>query len=291
MTRLVQQVIFGVGLGAIYALVAIGFSLIYRTVGLLSFVHPQFVMLGSVLGFSAVATFDLPIWLAFLPVALATGVLAFLIDQIGIRPIRSRGGELNPMILATVGWGIVLVNVVRLTYGSHALSYGNRTVLTLNVAGIRVRGDTLVILVIAAALMALLHVFLTRSKRGTALRAVGENPATASLMGINVERTMGLSAGVGGALGGIAGLFVGWLFVAGITAGEVGVKSLAAAVLGGFGHIPGAVAGGLIIGVLDNLVAVFLSSAWRDVVVFSLVIGVLLIRPHGLLGKARYVSS
>jgi branched-chain amino acid transport system permease protein len=292
MSDLPQHVVFGLGLGAIYALVALGFSLIYRTMGLLSFVHPQFVMLGSVFGYSAVIKLDLPLWLAILPVGMATGFASLLVDQIGLRPIRHRRGAEISMILATVGWGIVLVQLVRLTYGTNALSLReDRPRAPFEVLGVEVRWDTVLVLAAVAALVTVLVLFLRTTRTGRAVRAVGESDSTAALMGINVERTYGLSAFIGGMLGGVAGIFVGWLFVAGISAGVIGIKGLAAAVVGGFGSLPGAVVGGLAIGVVDNLIGVEISTLWRDAVVFALVIAVLLIRPQGLFGKRRYVRS
>lgn len=292
MSDLPQHVVFGLGLGAIYALVALGFSLIYRTMGLLSFVHPQFVMLGSVFGYSAVIKLDLPLWLAIVPVGVATGLASFLVDQIGLRPIRHRRGAEISMILATVGWGIVLVQLVRLTYGTNALSLReDRPRPPVEVLGIEVRWDTILVLAAVAVLVTVLVLFLRSTRTGRAVRAVGESDATAALMGINVERTYGLSAFIGGMLGGVAGIFVGWLFVAGISAGVIGIKGLAAAVVGGFGSLPGAVVGGLAIGVVDNLIGVEVSTLWRDAVVFALVIAVLLLRPEGLFGRRRHVRS
>ena len=292
MSDLPQHVVFGLGLGAIYALVALGFSLIYRTMGLLSFVHPQFVMLGSVFGYSAVIKLDVPLWLAILPVGAATGVASLLVDQIGLRPIRHRRGAEISMILATVGWGIVLVQLVRLTYGTNALSLReDRPRPPFEVLGVEVRWDTVLVLAAVAVLVTVLVLFLRTTRTGRAVRAVGESNSTAALMGINVERTYGLSAFIGGMLGGVAGIFVGWLFVGGISVGVIGIKGLAAAVVGGFGSLPGAVVGGLAIGVIDNLIGVEISTLWRDAVVFALVIAVLLVRPEGLFGKRRYVRS
>lgn len=292
MSDLPQHVVFGLGLGAIYALVALGFSLIYRTMGLLSFVHPQFVMLGSVFGYSAVIKLDLPLWLAIVPVGVATGLASFLVDQIGLRPIRHRRGAEISMILATVGWGIVLVQLVRLTYGTNALSLReDRPRPPVEVLGVEIRWDTILVLAAVAVLVTVLVLFLRSTRTGRAVRAVGESDATAALMGINVERTYGLSAFIGGMLGGVAGIFVGWLFVAGISAGVIGIKGLAAAVVGGFGSLPGAVVGGLAIGVVDNLIGVEVSTLWRDAVVFALVIAVLLLRPEGLFGRRRHVRS
>lgn len=288
---LAQQVIFGLGLGAIYGLVAIGFSLIYRSMGLLSFVHPQYVMLGSVFGYTALVTLGLPLWAAVVPVGLGTAIVSLAIDQFGLRPIRHRKGTEVSMILATVGWGIVLVEVARLVYGSDALALRSGARSPFQVLGVEIRWDTVAILVTGTLLVVALTLFLRVTRTGRAVRAVGENTSTAALMGIDVERMFGVSAAISGLLGGIAGLLVGYLFVGGTSTGVIGLKSLAAAVLGGFGNLPGALVGGLLVGVLDNLVAADVSSNWRDAIVFGLVIAVLLVRPSGIFGRRRLFRS
>src|SRR5690349_3922635 len=163
-----QQIVFGLGLGAIYALVAIGFSLIYRTMGLLSFVHPQFVMLGSVFGYTALVELHLALWEAAIPVGIATGLVSVAVDQVGLRPIRRRGGTEIAMILATVAWGIILVEVVRQdwAYGPSALSLRSSARAPFHVLGIEIRWDTLGTLATAAVLAVALAVFLRRTTAG-----------------------------------------------------------------------------------------------------------------------------
>jgi branched-chain amino acid transport system permease protein len=284
---LLQQIVFGLGLGAIYGLVAIGFSLVYRTMGLLSFVHPQYVMLGSVFGFTALVKLDLSLWTAVVPVGALTALVAVVVDQVGLRPIRRRGGAEISLILATVAWGIILVELVRQdwAYGPSALSLRSGARPPIEVLGIEVRWDTLGVLGSGAVLALGLAAFLKLTRTGRAVRAVGESGPTAALMGINVERMLAISAALAGFLGGVAGLLVGYLFSAGISTGTIGVKALAAAVIGGFGNIPGAIVGGLVLGVFDNIVAADVSATWRDAIVYGLIIAVLLLRPGGLLGR------
>lgn len=293
MEDLPQQLVFGLGLGAIYGLVAIGFSLVYRTMGLLSFVHPQYVMLGSLFGYTALVTLDLELWQAALPVGITTAVVALLVDQLGLRPIRARGGTEIAMILATVAWGIILVELARQdwAYGPSALSLRETARPPFEVLGVEVRWDTLGVLATGTALAGALGLFLRSTRTGRALRAVGENGQTAALMGIDVERMIGISAAISGFLGGVAGLLVGYLFSAGIATGTIGVKALAAAVIGGFGNVLGAMVGGLLLGVFDNLVAADVSATWRDAIVFGLIIVVLLLRPGGLFGRRARVDG
>lgn len=288
-----QQIVFGLGLGAIYALVAIGFSLVYRTMGLLSFVHPQFVMLGSVFGYTALVKLHLALWEAAVPVGVATALVSVGVDQVGLRPIRRRGGTEIAMILATVAWGIILVEVVRQqwAYGPSALSLRTSARPPFHLLGVEVRWDTVGALATAGMLAAALAAFLRRTTAGRALRAVGESSRTASLMGIDVERTLALAAGISGLLGGVAGLLVGYFFSAGISTGAIGVKALAAAVIGGFGNVPGAVIGGLALGVFDNIVATDVSATWRDAIVYGLIIAILLLRAGSLLGRRILVRA
>jgi branched-chain amino acid transport system permease protein len=293
LSDLPQQIVFGLGLGAIYGLVAIGFSLIYRTMGLLSFVHPQYVMLGSVFGYTGLVTVHLQLWQAAVPVGIATALVSLAVDQVGLRPVRRRGGSEIAMILATVAWGIILVEVARQSwaYGPSALSLRSGARPPIHVLGIEVRWDTIGVLLCGAVLAGALALFLRRTRTGRAVRAVGESNSTAALMGIDVERMLGVSAAISGFLGGVAGLLVGYLFSAGIATGTIGVKALAAAVIGGFGNVPGAIAGGLLLGVFDNIVAADVSATWRDAIVFGLIIVVLLVRPGGLFGRGKFVRA
>ena len=286
-TDLLQQIVFGLGLGAIYGLVAMGFSLVYRTMGLLSFVHPQFVMLGSVFGYTALVTLDLELWQAAVPVGIATAAASVVVDQVGLRPIRRRGGSDIAMILATVAWGIVLVEVVRQdwAYGPSALSLRAEARPPIHVLGVDVRWDTLGVLGCGAALAVGLALFLRHTRACRALRAVGESSHTAALMGIDVERTLALAAAVSGFLGGVAGLLVGYLFSAGIATGAIGIKALAAAVIGGFGNVQGALVGGLLLGVFDSVIAADVSATWRDAIVYALIIVILLLRAGGTLRR------
>jgi branched-chain amino acid transport system permease protein len=293
LSDLPQQIVFGLGLGAIYGLVAIGFSLIYRTMGLLSFVHPQYVMLGSVFGYTGLVTLHLQLWQAAVPVGIATALVSLAVDQVGLRPIRRRGGSEIAMILATVAWGIILVELARQNwaYGPSALSLRTNARPPIHLLGIEVRWDTIGVLLCGAVLAGALALFLGRTRTGRAVRAVGESGSTATLMGIDVERMLGISAAISGLLGGVAGLLVGYLFSAGIATGTIGVKALAAAVIGGFGNVPGAIAGGLLLGVFDNIVAADVSATWRDAIVFGLIIVVLLVRPGGLFGRRAIVRA
>lgn len=288
-----QQIVFGLGLGAIYGLVAIGYSLTYRAMGLLSFVHPQYVMLGSLFGYTALIELHLPLWVAVVPVGVATAAIAALIDQIGLRPIRHRRGLEITMILATVGWGIILVEVARQSwaYGPSALSLRSTARPPFHLLGVEIRWDTVGVFATGAVLAGALSFFLRRTRVGRAVRAVGESRETAALMGINAEAMFAVSAAISGLLGGIAGLLVGYLFSGGISTGVIGVKALSAAVLGGFGSLPGALVGGLLVGVFDNVVAVDVSATWRDAIVFGLIICVLLVRPSGLFGRRLFVRS
>ena len=273
-----QQIVFGLGLGAIYGLVAIGFSLIYRTMGLLSFVHPQFVMLGSVFGYTALVSFHLALWQAAVPVGVATALASLVVDQIGIRPIRRRGGTEIAMILATVAWGIILVEVVRQpwAYGPSALSLRSNARPPFQVLGITIRWERSA----CSRRCGARRRARALSKRTTAGRALRASAKLATPRADGHQhrahararrRDLRLPRRRRRAPHRI-------LLLRRIATGAIGVKALAAAVIGGFGNVPGALLGGLVLGVFDSLIAADVSATWRDAIVYALIIVILLIR-------------
>lgn len=284
MSQFVQQLVFGLANGAIYALIAIGFALAYRTIRLLNLSHQQFVMFGGLLGYSAVTGLHLSLPIAIVVVPLAMAVLSIAVERAIIRPIRLRQADPVNMIIATLGVGVALTETARLVWGGAPLSYPGFAKGTLVVAGVHIANTTLIVLGTAFLVVALLQAFLTRTWTGRGLRATAENWRGAQLVGIPVDRTVTITFGITGALGGLAGVLISWLYVATFTLGDLGLKALAGAVLGGFGSLPGAVVGGLVLGVGENLFSVYAVSSLSTLFVFSLLILVLLIWPRGLFG-------
>jgi branched-chain amino acid transport system permease protein len=283
-TELAGQLVFSLAIGAIYSLVAIGFSMIYRATGLLHFAHPDLMMVGGMVGYTLATRTHLPMPLLFVATGLAVAALSALIDRIGLHPLRRRAAPEN-LVIATIGWSIILVNVALFVWGTAPLSYPESYLPKgMRVGGLVIVPQNLIMLGIALAAMAALHVFFARTLIGQALRAMAENPVAAQLMGIRVERMMVLTFVLSGFLAGGAGVLVASMVYANFDLGLIGVKAFAAAVLGGFGHVGGAMAGGLVLGVLETLGAFYVSSAFKDLIAYTLLILILLVRPHGLFG-------
>jgi branched-chain amino acid transport system permease protein len=285
MSELVGQLLFGLAIGSIYSLVAIGFSMIYRATGLLHFAHPDLMMMGGMIGYTLATRTALPMPFLFVLAGLAVAVLSYLIDRFGFRPMRRHGASLT-LVIATIGWSIILVNVALFVWGTAPLSYPQPYLPKGRViAGIVIVPQNLVMLAVGLAAMAALHAFFTRTVVGQALRATAENPVAAQLMGIRVERMMALTFLLSGFLAGGAGVLVASIVYANFDLGLIGIKSFAAAVLGGFGHVGGAMAGGLLLGVVETIGAFYISSAFKDIIAYTLLILILLLRPQGIFGS------
>ena len=284
MSELVGQLLFGLAIGSIYSLIAIGFSMIYRATGLLHFAHPDLMMMGGMIGYTLATRTALPMPVLFVLAGLAVAVLSYLIDRFGFRPMRRHGASLN-LVIATIGWSIILVNVALFVWGTAPLSYPQAYLPRGRmIAGIVIVPQNLVMLGVGLAAMAALHAFFTRTVMGQALRATAENPVAAQLMGIRVERMMALTFLLSGFLAGGAGVLVASIVYANFDLGLIGIKSFAAAVLGGFGHVGGAMAGGLLLGVVETIGAFYVSSAFKDIIAYTLLILILLLRPQGIFG-------
>lgn len=287
MPEFLGQVVFGLAIGAIYSLIAIGFSMIYRATGLLHFAHPDLMMIGAMVGYTLATRTHLPLPLLFLGSGLAVAVLSAAIDRLGFRPMRRQGAHLN-LVIATIGWSIILVNVALFVWGTAPLSYPEPYLPKgTRVGGIVIVPQNLGMLAVGLLVMAALQLFFARTPLGQALRATAENPVAAQLMGIRVERMMTLTFLLSGFLAGGAGVLVASIVYANFDLGLIGVKSFAAAVLGGFGHVAGAMAGGLILGLLETMGAFYVSSAFKDLIAYALLIVILLIRPNGLFGGGQ----
>lgn len=284
MAEFIGQVIFGLAIGSIYSLIAIGFSMIFRATGLLHFAHPDLMMIGGMVGYTLATRTQMPLLALFVLAGASVALLSALIDRVGLRPMRRRGEPVN-LIIATIGWSIVLVNLAIFIWGTAPLAYPQQYLPKgTRIAGLVIVPQNLLMLIVGLAAMVALRQFFTRTRTGQALRATAENPVAAQLMGIKVERMMTLTFLLSGSLAGGAGVLVASIVYANFDLGLIGIKSFAAAVLGGFGHVGGAMVGGLLLGLLETLGAFYISSAFKDLIAYSLLILVLLLRPTGLFG-------
>lgn len=288
-----QQLANGLVLGAIYSLIALGYTLVYGILMMINFAHSEIFMVGAFIGLGLLALLSgaggvVPAAAVFAASMAGAGLLGVLVERSAYRPLR-HASKLAPLISA-IGVSIVLQNAVFLWVTNQTVPFPQMIpVTTLSLLGVEFSTLQLMIFVTALVLMAALHVFTQKTKVGKAMRACADDLETAGLMGIDANRIIALTFFVGGALGGAAGVLNGMYY------GSVkynlgfmpGVKAFTAAVLGGIGNIAGAVLGGFLLGILEVMAAAYLpgGAEWKDVVAFVVLIGVLLLRPSGLLGE------
>jgi branched-chain amino acid transport system permease protein len=280
---LLQTAVGGLSLGAVYALVAMGFSLVYRTMGLVNFAHADVVMIGAYLLVTFFLTARLPFGLSLLLAVALTGALGMLMERV-LRPLESR--DLNLMLIGTIGFGIVLESVAILVWGSFGTAVPAPIPnVPIQVAGVIVTTYQLLILAVSALVMVVLFLFLDRTKLGTAMQAAAMDRMAAIAMGVNVGRSNALAFAIGSGIAAVAGSLVGpLLYVSPGMGASIGIKGFAAAILGGFGSIPGAILGGLILGLIEALSSARL-SAYSDLVTFVVFALAMTIRQTGILGE------
>jgi branched-chain amino acid transport system permease protein len=285
---LAQQLLNALTLGSVYALFALGFTLVFGVLAVINLSHGAIFMVGSYVALLLVTRLQLPLALAFFGAMLASGLLGLLVDVLILKPLRARNApHLIPMI-ATIGVAVMLTSTVQGLFGAEVLRFPEETLPAgeFVVGDVHVRALEVAIVAIAFVLMAVLFVALKRTQLGRALRAIAESPDAARLLGINVEGLFHVTSFVAAALGGIAGVLIGLDFNA-ITP-QMGQpilhKGIAVIILGGMGDIRGALLGGLFLGAAEVLSKAYLSSQMGDAVAFGLLFLILLVRPKGLFG-------
>ena len=280
-----QFVFSGLTSGAIYALIALGFSVVNNTMGIVNFVQVDFVTLGGMLMFSALFALGLPMMPGLLLAVAGVALVAMLVERFGLRP--SRSDHHLVLIFLTVGLSIILRGVMKLVWGKNRMALPPLSPdRPIEILGATVLPQALWIFGLTLVAIALLTWFFYRTPLGLAMRAVASNPTAAEVVGIRSGRVRATSFALAGALGGLAGVLVTPITTLNYDVGVLlGLKGFAAAILGGFGSFPGAIAGGLTLGLLESLSAGYISSAYKDVVAFVVLLLVLFVRPKGLLGK------
>jgi branched-chain amino acid transport system permease protein len=281
-----QQVINGMAQGSIYALIGIGFALIFGVLGLVHFAHGEVYMLGAFIGFLLITHLHLGVVLSLLIAILGAALIGIIVEAIGFRPLR-RAPDVAPMVF-TLGLSVVLQNLAILIWGSDTKAMPD--VLDAKVLpffGAQVSMAQVLVFSVSLALMLGLQLILYRSKMGKAIRATAQNKDAAALMGVNIDGVISATFALGSGLGGAAGVLVGIYYNAFYpTMGFMaGLKAFTATVLGGMTSVPGAVLGGLILGVAENLGVAYISSGYRDLIAFAILILVLLIKPSGIFGR------
>jgi branched-chain amino acid transport system permease protein len=274
MVWLLQTAVGGLSIGAVYALVALGFSIMYRTMGLVNFAHADIVMIGAYVTVTFFLTARLPFTISLVLAVLLTGLLGVGIERV-LRPLESR--DLNLMLIGTIGFGIVLESIAILVWGSTGTAVPapipNRP---LHVGPV---------IVTTYQLMIALSLFLQRTRLGTAMQAAAMDRVAATAMGVNVGRMNALAFAIGSAIAAVAGALVGpLLYVSPGMGASIGIKGFAAAILGGFGNIPGAIAGGLIFGLIEAYSSGPL-SAYADLITFVVFAAAMMALPTGIFGE------
>ncbi len=303
---LLQQLINGLSLGAMYALLALGFTLVYGILELINFAHFNVFMIGSfvalwtlqamgVSGQEVVLT-GLPLigtlLVAFAVTMLASGGLGVLIERLSLRPLRNVRGP--AAMITTIGVSYILFNIILLTVGADSKNFPNPLPpIQFEIGGAVLRLREILIWTVSLALMVGLYLFVQKSKLGRAMRATAQDPEAARMMGVEVDRVIVTAFFIGSALAGAGGLIFGLYynftsFIIGFTAG---LRAFTAAVLGGIGNVPGAMVGGLLIGLIEAMAGQFIAAAWADVIIFSILVLVLVFRPAGLFGRLAPTKS
>jgi branched-chain amino acid transport system permease protein len=283
---ILQQVINGISIGAVYALIAVGYSLVYSILKFSNFAHGGVMMLGSYFGFLALTFLHVPFWLALPLAILGAGLLAVANERIAYRPIRIRNSPLLYLMISSLGVAIFLENFTIVTIGPNFRTYPPvLPTAPIMLGTISIGRLDLIILVITAVSLALLTWIVYGTKIGNAIRATSYSMRVASLMGINPDMIVALVFFLAGASAGIGGVLFGIKYTVWPQMGSLTIKAFIAAVVGGLGSLPGAVLGAVILGITETFAAAFVSSAFRDLFSYALMIIIILVRPGGLLGK------
>ena len=294
MDEFIQQLTNGLAVGGIYALIALGYTMVYGVLKLINFAHGDLFTLGAYLGFSLLVSSGLsghvPIVLAIIIVSALVmglvGVLGVVLERVAYRPLR-RSDRLAAVVSA-LGASIFFQNAIMLAYQARSEVYpilDSAQVLHLGETSLHV-GRILMFLA-SLGLMLILYWFINRTRLGTAIRATAIDQDAARLMGIDVNRIISIVFLIGPALGGVAGVMVGLYYtqINYTMSGLYGLKAFTAAILGGIGNIPGAMLGGLLLGIIEAMGAAYISIAWKDAIAFLVLICILIFRPTGILGE------
>ncbi|HBD86087.1 MAG TPA: branched-chain amino acid ABC transporter permease [Clostridiales bacterium] len=286
MIYLVRTLISGLSLGSIYALMALGYTMVYGVAKMLNFAHGDIIMVGAYSIIVAVSQAHLPPLAAVLISVAVCACLGVTVEFLAYRPLR-QAPPLNVLITA-IGVSYFLQNAALLVFGSEQKAFPSIVSFpSLSVGGVEIDGITLATLAVTAVIMASLTLFISKTRIGKAMRAVSEDKGAAELMGISVNRTITLTFAVGSALAAVASIFFGaaYVYVRPTTGAMPGIKAFTAAVFGGIGSIPGAMLGGIMLGIIEQFSKTYISTLWSDAIVFGVLVLILVVRPTGLLGR------
>lgn len=287
-SQFLLQLINGLNIGSIYALVALGYTMVYGIAKLINFAHGEIIMVGSYTVFVCTTMMGMPIWLS-IPVSIVVcAVLGICIEKIAYKPLRSASRIY--LLITAIGISFFLQSLFQLIFTANPKSFPTIIQLpALTFGEFSISANYYLTFVVSVVLMIILDRFVKLTKTGRAMRAVSEDQGAAQLMGININRTISITFAIGSALAAVAGILYSssYPLINPFMGSTLGIKAFIAAVVGGIGIIPGAVLGGFILGIIESLTKAYISSQMTDAIVFLVLIVVLVFKPAGLLGKNR----
>lgn len=285
----ISYLLNGVSLGSVYAIIALGYTMVYGIAKMLNFAHGDVIMVGGYVVLTVMGSMGLPPMLAVLAAVIVCTVLGIVIERVAYKPLRNASSNLAVLITA-IGVSYLLQNIALLVFGANTKSFTSVvTIPALKLAGgqLIISGETIVTIIACIVIMVGLTIFIKKTKAGQAMLAVSEDKGAAMLMGINVNGTIALTFAIGSGLAAIAGVLLcsAYPSLTPYTGAMPGIKAFVAAVFGGIGSIPGAMIGGILLGIIEILGKAYISSQLADAIVFAVLIVVLLVKPTGILGK------
>ena len=289
----ITNLINGVSLGSIYAVIALGYTMVYGIAKMLNFAHGDVIMVGAYIVFALTSYAGVNPYLALVISMAACTLLGMAIERFAYKPLR--GASPLAVLITAIGVSYFLQNMALLIFGSQAKSFTsieNLPALTLAGGKITISAETIVTIIVSLIIMISLTLFVNKTKPGRAMLAVSEDKGAAQLMGVNVNATISLTFAIGSGLAAVAGVLLcsAYPTLSSQTGAMPGIKAFVAAVLGGIGSIPGAVIGGVLIGIIEILSRSYISSQMADAIVFAVLIILLLLKPTGILGK-KYIEK
>ncbi len=279
------QLLNGIQIGSIYALVALGYTMVYGIIKLINFAHGDIIMVGAYVTWYLIAKLYMSEWAAILLAVVGCTVLGVVIEKVAYKPLR-KSARISLLITA-IGISFLLENVAQLIFTANPRMFTNLFPGNMDLGSLTISNNTVVTILVSVALMVGLTLLVDKTKIGKAMRAVSEDNDTAQLMGINVNNTISFTFGLGSALAALAAVLYccSYTQINPTMGSMLGLKAFVAAVLGGIGSIPGAMIGGLVIGIAESLTKGYVASSYADAIVFGILIVVLLIKPTGFFGR------
>lgn len=281
-----NQILNGLSTGGMYALVAVGYTMVYGIAKMINFAHGEIIMVGAYIAYVSTTLLGLPWFLSVLLAVVGCALLGVVTEKVAYKPLRKSGGL--SVLITAIGVSYLLQNIFLVLFGSAAKTFPSYIPAgSINFLGLTMSYVSLLSLVLTALCTFALLLFINKTKVGKAMRAVSEDKGAAELMGINVDSTISLTFAIGSALAAVAGIIYGMSYslINPYIGAMLGIKAFISAVLGGIGSIPGAMVGGLVIGVAEAFTIAYISSTVSDAVVFGILIFILLVKPAGLFGK------